>query len=67
MNDGFLKELLALFAAGFTGQVTLHVQDGCVKMFELKERRQPQSGSVELREVGKGGVSPMKSSRRFSS
>ena len=55
MNDAFLEELLALFAAEFTGQVILHVQDGCVKTYELMERRRaPQSGKVELREAGKG-------------
>ena len=51
MNDEFLKELRTLFASGFTGTITPHVAQGCVKQYELSERRRPKPDQVELREA----------------
>ena len=56
MNDGFLNELKALLSTGFTGTLTLHVDKGCIKQYEILERRRPKAedGPVELTEAGKG-------------
>ena len=54
MNEALFKELKQLMASAFTGQVTLHVLDGCVKRYELREWRQPRADQVELTEWEKG-------------
>lgn len=54
MNDGFVAELKALLSADFTGQIILHVSEGCVKQYEVLERRRPRADQVDLTEAGKG-------------
>ena len=54
MNEALFTELKQLMATDFTGQVTLHVLDGCVKKYEVKEWRQPRADQVELTEAEKG-------------
>ena len=55
MTDAFLEELRTLLGAGFTGTVTLHIDQSCVKQYEVLERRRPKpdDGLVDLSE-GKG-------------
>ena len=58
MNEAFIEDLLRILATNFTGQVTLHVQDGTVKSCEKVERWKPklEGGRVELSEVGNAEV-----------
>ena len=56
MSEGFIQELRAILAGGFTGQITLHVHQGSVKQVETNKRwrPKPENGKVELSEVEKG-------------
>ena len=61
MNQAFIRDLQALLASGFTGEVTMHVQDGTVKSCEKVERWKPKTdgGQVELSEVAGGQPQPI--------
>lgn len=51
--SGFIEELRALLADGFTGTVTLHVHQGAVKQVETNRRWRPKAddGLVDLSEA----------------
>ena len=58
MNDKVFTDLRALFDNQFTGNVTLHVQDGSVKKMEIYHVVRPGNGianEVDLIE-GRGGL-----------
>ena len=44
MNDAFIDELKVILASGFTGSITMHIEQGTVKMYEKNERRRPSAG-----------------------
>ena len=56
MTESLIRELRALCANRFTGTVTLHIDQGSVKMWERLERRRPKpdEGQVELTEAEQG-------------
>ncbi len=54
MTDALIRELRALCADGFTGTITLHIDQGAVKQCEKIERWRPKppDGKVDLSEAG---------------
>lgn len=48
----FWEELEREIRPNFQGQITLHVQRGVVKNYELRQRKQPSSGFADIREDG---------------
>ena len=58
MTDELTKELRGLCANQFTGTISLHIERGAVKLYEINERRRPKAddGKVELSEVKGAGV-----------
>ena len=58
MTESLIRELRALCAKGFTGTITLHIDQGAVKQVEKNERWRPKpdDGLVDLSEVGGEGV-----------
>lgn len=51
-NGSFWAELKAILANGFTGQVTLHVQNGSVERWDVTEVRRKRVGDgVDLTEA----------------
>ncbi|MEE8551458.1 MAG: hypothetical protein V3T08_09435 [Gemmatimonadota bacterium] len=58
MTESLIRELRALCANRFTGTITLHVDQGAVKLVEKNERFRPKAddGLVDLSEVSSEGV-----------
>ena len=46
MNEGCLSELRTMFSSGFTGNITLHVEKGCVKRVDQNRTWRPRKSRV---------------------
>lgn len=46
-----LSEIDEILSRDFTGQIVLHVNEGSVVKYEVRETRRPTEGSMELSEI----------------